>query len=49
MSATLVELTVCFETNFEKAKSRKEVKYADLVVQDDIEENSFIVDLVTVE
>ena len=46
-SATLMELTVCFETNFEEAKSRKETKYADLV--DEIEENGFTVDLVTIE
>ena len=30
-SVTLMELTVCFETNFEEAKLRKEIKYADLV------------------
>ena len=41
-SATLMDLTVCFETNFEEAKSRKEMKYADLV--DEIEENGFTVD-----
>ena len=46
-SATLMELTVCFETNFEEAKSRKETKYADLV--DEIKENGFTVDLVTIE
>ena len=46
-SATLMGLTVCFETNFEEAKSRKEMKYADLV--DEIEENGFTVDLVTIE
>ena len=43
-SATLVELTVCFETNFEEDKSQKEVTYADIV--DEIEENGFIVDIV---
>ena len=46
-SATLMELTVCFETNFEEPKSWKEMKYADLM--DEIEENGFIVDLVTIE
>ena len=30
-TAILVELNVCFERNFEDAKSRKEAKYADLV------------------
>ena len=48
-STPLMELTVCFETNFEEAKSRKEMKYSNLV--DEIEENTFtvLVDLVTIE
>ena len=46
-TAILVALTVCFECNFEDAKLRKEIKYADLV--DKIEGNGFIVDLITVE
>ena len=46
-TAILVELTVCFEDNFDDARARKEAKYADLV--DEIEENGFVVDLVTVE
>ena len=45
-TAILVELTVCYEYNFEEAKSRKETKYADLV--DEIQENGFTVDLITV-
>ena len=32
-SLCLVELTVCFESNFEKAEQRKTVKYLDLVEQ----------------
>ena len=43
-TAILVELTVCFECNFEDPKSRKE---ADLVNK--IEGNDFTVDLITVE
>ena len=46
-TAVLVELTVCSEDNFDDAKARKEAKYADLV--DEIEENGFTVDLITVE
>ena len=40
---------MCFETNFEEAKSRKEIKYANLM--DEIEEKGiiFTVDLVTIE
>ena len=30
-TATIVELTVCFETNFEAARSRKEAKYSELI------------------
>ena len=46
-TAILVELTVCFEDSFDDARARKEAKYVDLV--DEIEENGFMVDLVTVE
>ena len=46
MSATIVELTVCFETNFKDAQLRKE-KYMELV--EEIEEKGFVVDLITME
>ena len=46
-SSTLLELTACYETNFEEAKARKEMRYADLV--DEIKENGFTVDLITIE
>ena len=46
-TAIIVELTVCFETNFEAARSRKEVKYNELV--EEVEDNGYNVDLVTVE
>ena len=35
-----MELTVCFEDNFDHARACKEAKYADLV--DEIKENSFM-------
>ena len=47
MSATIVELTVCFETNFKDAQLRKEEKYMELV--EEIEEKGFVVDLITME
>ena len=46
-TATIVELTVCFETNFEAARLRKEEKYSELV--EEVEDNGYDVDLVTVE
>ena len=46
-TAIIVELTVCFETNFEAARSRKEAKYSELV--EEVEDNGYDVDLVTVE
>ena len=44
---TMVELTVCYETNFKGARSRKEEKYMELV--EEIEQKEFVVDLITVE
>ena len=46
-TAIIIELTVCFETNFEEAKERKESKYRDLIAE--VEGNDFIVDFLTVE
>ena len=43
----MVELTVCYETNFKDAQSRKEEKYIKLV--EEIEQKGFMVDLITVE
>ena len=45
--AIIVELTVCFETNFKDAQKRKEAKYTELV--EEVEKNDFIVDLITLE
>ena len=42
-----MELTVCFETNFEDARVRKEGKYSELV--DEVEQNGFVVDMITLE
>ena len=30
-TAIIIELTVCFETNFKEAKERKKLKYSELV------------------
>ena len=46
-SAIIIELTVCFETNFKKAQQKKEGKYAELV--EDMEGNGFVVELITLE
>ena len=46
-SALLLELTVCFETNFEDARKRKEDKYSELV--EEVERNGFDVELITIE
>ncbi len=46
-SAILVELTVCFETNFAQAHNRKSDKYQDLV--DAAEANGFDMALITLE
>ena len=46
-TAIIVELTVCFETNFQDAKERKATKYSELV--EEIEENDFVVDMITLE
>ena len=43
----MVELTVCYETNFKDAQSRKEEKYMELA--EEIEQKEFVVDLITVE
>ena len=44
---TLLELTVCFETNFEEAKRRKTSRYADLL--DEAENNGYKASLITIE
>ena len=46
-TAILVELTVCFETNFQEAQARKEEKYREL--EDKVEQNGYAVDMITVE
>ena len=46
-TAIIVELTVCFETNFKDAQKRKETKYTELV--EEVEKNDFIVDLIILE
>ena len=46
-TAIIVELIVCFETNFKDAQKRKEAKYTELV--EEVEKNDFIVDLITLE
>ena len=43
---SLIELTVCFETNFEAARERKVSRYMDLV---DAEQSGYGCDLLTVE
>ena len=45
--ATIIELTVPFESNFKKAHNRKQAKYHDLL--DDIKGNGFDIDLTTIE
>ena len=46
-TAIIVELTVYFETNFKDAQKRKEAKYTELV--EEVEENDFVMDLITLE
>ena len=46
-SAMIVELTVCFKTNFQEARARKEGKYSELV--EEVEQNGFVVDMITLE
>ena len=46
-TAIILELTVCFETNFQDAKQRKVVKYSELV--EEFEDRDFVVDLITLE
>lgn len=46
-TAVIVELTVCFETNFQEARARKEEKYSELV--EEVEQNGFVVDMITLE
>ena len=43
----IVELTVCFESNFQEARTRKEEKHSELV--EEVKENGFVVDLITLE
>ena len=47
-AAIIVELTVCYETNFEEARSRKEGKYYSELVEE-VESNGYVVDLVNIE
>ena len=44
-TAITVELTICFESNFQDAKERKVAKYSELV--EEIEGNDFVVDMIT--
>ena len=46
-TAIILELTICFETNFQDAKQRKVAKYSELV--EEIEDRDFVVDLITLE
>jgi hypothetical protein len=46
-TAIIVELTVCFETNFKDAQQRKETKYTELI--EEVKENDFAVDFITLE
>ena len=41
----IVELTVCFETNFQEVQTRKEEKYSKLV--EEVEQNGYMVDMIT--
>ncbi len=43
----LIELTVCFETNFEKSAQRKENRYVSLL--NDIQSRGFTCELITIE
>ncbi len=45
--AILIELTVCFETNFEKSAQRKENRYGSLL--NDIQSTGFTCELITIE
>ena len=47
MSTYLIELTVCFETNFEVARERKVSRYTDLV--EGAEQHGYKCELITVE
>ena len=46
-SATILELTVCFETNFSEAHLRKEKKYSELM--EEVENNGYSAELITLE
>ena len=43
----ILELTICFETNFQDAKQRKVAEYSELA--EEIEDRDFVVDLITLE
>ncbi len=45
--AILIELTVCFETNFGKSAQRKENRYGSLI--NDIQSSGFTCELITIE
>ena len=45
--AIIIELTVPFETNFRKAQERKQSKYHEVL--EEVKNNGFVVDLITVE
>ena len=45
--ANIIELNVCFETNFKEAEERKLSKYSE--VAEEAEGNDFVKDLITVE
>ncbi len=45
--AIFIELTVCFETNFEKSAQRKENRYGSLL--NDIQSTEFTYELITIE
>ncbi len=45
--AILIELTVCFETNFEKSIQRKENRYGSLL--NDMQSTGFTYELITIE
>ena len=46
-TAIIIELTVCFETNFKECNERKESKYSELVKK--VERIEFVANLITVE
>ena len=46
-TAIILELTVCFKTNFQDAKQRKVAKYSELVKE--VEDRGFVVNLIILE